>query len=463
MRRVIYQHNYDYWLAKYPALQTKIPFRRMFLKLAFGRDKGGKIVLSRHTVAEIEGAEVTKDYVAQRFLDAYREAFPRFRYSGYSYSDKKCRIALNDGFDADDYKRITEERVRELDAPRINFLTGQRLDAKGRMALREEDKRSIPPAQVDDARFIQAYINNLPPRGFTLLLANMPRARAVASSLHARKPKYMHILRNYQLDLLNEIEEQPQPFIQPSWAGKTLRLMPKNRGISLLEKSVRRALTPTWTELDLRAAQFAICAKLWGVESVQAFLRDQTRSIWRELAEYLGIDPITSKKALKNEGVYPLFYGMPVANVAAGVTRELARIGYVLQGVPGMSYGKRFLTHPLITDMIAGRDQMLARIVDAGGAFNYYGEWLPYQPELENENSVLAQLSQAVEMRLIVPVFQVAEESEGEFTVMLYQFDGVSITTRRSNQRPYWIDKAKSAVRDQARAMEIETYLEVAE
>lgn len=81
MRKVIYKHNYDYWLEKYPALREKIPFRRMFLKLAFDQNEVGQILLPQAAIADIEGAEATKDYAAYRFLDAYQEAFPSFSLS----------------------------------------------------------------------------------------------------------------------------------------------------------------------------------------------------------------------------------------------------------------------------------------------------------------------------------------------------------------------------------------------
>jgi hypothetical protein len=244
MRRIVYQHNYDYWLEKYPALWGNMCFRRMFLKLAFGRNEEGKIILPQGAVAEIEGVEVTKDYAAYRFLDAYQAAFPQFRYSRWSHPDRRCRIALHDGFDDDDRVRIEQELVRAEHVPLINFFTGKLLDAHMRMELRDEAKRGIQRAQSDDAIFIQEYINNLSPRGFANLLPNLGAARAAVGRLNTPYAKHTQRLRAYQRKLLNEIEEQPQPYLQPSRAGRTVRLMPKNRGISLLEKSVRRKLAP---------------------------------------------------------------------------------------------------------------------------------------------------------------------------------------------------------------------------
>lgn len=349
--------------------------------------------------------------------------------------------------------------MREIEAPRIHFLNGKILNSRTRMEMRDEDRRAIRRAQCEDAQYIQDYINGLSPRGFTNLLPNMRAARSAVCNLTAKSPRFTKLLRDYQQTLLNEIEEQPQPFVQPSRAGRTVRLIPVNRGISLLEKSVRRRLAPLWSEWDLRAAQFAICAKLWGVESVQAFLKDRNRNIWIELADYLGLDVTRTKQALKNAGVYPLFFGMPDSNVAAGVTRALAGLGYVLQGERGMSYGKRFLKHPLIADMLMARDQALKEIKAAGGALNCYGDWIAYDPTQENENSVLAQLAQAVEMQLLVPVFRLAQASEGELTIMLYQFDGVSVTTRRSDRREYWLNEAQAAVDEQAQRLGVETTL----
>lgn len=464
MRRLIYQHNYDYWLRKYPGLRDSIALRRMFLKVAFERNEVGKILASRTTIAKIEGVKVTKDYLAYKFLDAYKAIFPGFQYSGYSGRDRICRMVVNDGFDDEDRVRIIEEKLRRLNAPLVHFLSGRaygRRDHRLRQELREEDQRDISLAQNADARFIQEYINSLHSRGFTDLLPRLAAAREVVSQLRARNPEHTELLRGYQQSLLNEIEEQPQPFVEPSPGGKTLRLMPVNRGISLLAKDARRALTPHWPEWDLRQVQFATCGNTWGVARVEAFLENPKASIWDELADYLGVDRATAKAALKNRGVYPLVYGMPERNVAAGVTWELKRLGYELHNQPGMSYGKLFLTHPLIADMLEARNRMQAQIIAAGGAQDCYGNWIAYDPEEENENSVLAQLAQAIELKLIVPVFRVAKDSKGELTVRLYQFDGVSVTTRRSERARYWFNAAAEAVKEEAQRLGIQTALAV--
>jgi hypothetical protein len=77
------------------------------------------------------------------------------------------------------------------------------------------------------------------------------------------------------------------------------------------------------------------------------------------------------------------------------------------------------------------------------------------------EGSVLAQLSQAMELYLLMPVLDLAYETD-EFGIVLWQHDGMNVAFKNQGRKDRWMRKIQTAVNRRAAELSIPTRLEVA-
>jgi hypothetical protein len=86
----------------------------------------------------------------------------------------------------------------------------------------------------------------------------------------------------------------------------------------------------------------------------------------------------------------------------------------------------------------------------------------PIQRVLPQTGSVIAQQAQSYELLLLLPVYDLAEQTD-EVTVMLHQHDGLTIAIHEKRRTNMWIGKITAAVQVQADRLGIRTYLVLTE
>ena len=443
--------------ATYPALGANEADWRMMQYLLFGsaRDKDTKRLLLPHeTLAAIAGyGGDLSHFRSGEFLENFRQTY--FCPNTFTWTSpvaaEKCRQVE---------KLILPEAVvtaLEAEYQREHYETGRVYLATGKSFNRKTQRKDRRTRQetatvvgagieIQETRDIMEYLNNLPPHLFNrMLVLNHEEAEKVARSLPNETT------RRQQLALLKNIYEQPQPFYEPSGKGYTARIF-GGGSVTALKGVVRKAWTKGWVESDLRCSQLAINAMLWDVPEVTEFLRDRTKSIWTVLYDHMALnaeEAVRAKPALK-EALYSLCYGRKARHIGSELTNDLEKVGIKRRG-------GRFTRHPLMKALIKGRDRAMDKILRDGGGYTCFGQWLSALDH--KDRTILALISQAVELKIMHVVFEIAKKTT-DFTITLFQHDGFAIHFTDKSKANMWISKLSQAVDNEAQRMGILTYLE---
>jgi hypothetical protein len=81
----------------------------------------------------------------------------------------------------------------------------------------------------------------------------------------------------------------------------------------------------------------------------------------------------------------------------------------------------------------------------------------PSQPPKPLTRDILAEVAQALEMKLIYPAFRLARETR-EFTIVLFQHDGFSLHFVRREEM--WLTRIANAIQEEITQHRVETRLE---
>jgi hypothetical protein len=162
-----------------------------------------------------------------------------------------------------------------------------------------------------------------------------------------------------------------------------------------------------------------------------------------------GNDADRAKGPLK-KAVYSLCYGMDARKIATQLRDRLDKVGIQRNG--------RFLwKHPLIRALRAARKRMTRRIAKAGGGSTVLGRWYSTSNHLPHQ--ILALQSQAIELKLMHPLFLMAAKTK-DFTITLFLHDGMAIHFTDKNRITSWQRRMSDEIRKIAATYQIETDLE---
>lgn len=466
--RPISDHTYDQTFKLYPMLKDNEIYRRLFFHLSYPKAQlrdsdSGLILVSEEILASIEYKEdqlASNHYKGIKLLEAFkRDVLHDLEWSGYSAQANKARAVLNTGFSREYQALLDAEKEGIFKGSKRYFLSGKaynRANREAHRALQREDAFKLwQVSENEDALYVAQYLNNLPSRAFTdIVQKNMEAARAVASNLIFKPKRKMSAqqhkeiersIRQVNLDILAEIEAQSQPIYKP--ADATVRLFTLTAHMGNLKTEVREVLTQGWVEVDLKSSQLAITATLWGVESVVNFLR-QGGSIWREMFIQYDLAPDNDVKRIFKDALYAILFGADKKEVKKHITQKLHALGI-------NQTGALFMEHWIIRDMLEARNKQIDRISELGGAYTVYGSWLSLADNVStnsisnkyyNVKSILAQQAQAVELKIITSLFRLAADSD-DFTITLYQFDGVSILFKDKGRQHAHLARMKQEVK----------------
>jgi hypothetical protein len=157
----------------------------------------------------------------------------------------------------------------------------------------------------------------------------------------------------------------------------------------------------------------------------------------------------TVKRVIK-DGLYAICYGMKEKHLPGQIALWLTNAGQ------DKGLARRFLSVPLVAALLPARTKALAKIAADGGAESPYGKWCAVD-STRDAASVMADIAQAWELKLIAPAFRLAKETD-DFTIALYQFDGFSVHfTRRAEA---WKKRLTECVNEEAKRWNIATSLE---
>jgi hypothetical protein len=442
----------------FPALGDNLAYWRMMNYLLFGAcddRETGKRLLAHEFLADIAGHKANiSNFRSWQFLERFRadvfgsDALQWTRHK----PKKKCRQVETLILPATIAQALEDEYAnKHYETGRVFFSTGEKFT---RTRQREQRKQQQDQALAnaieagsEEAREILDYLNNLKPHLFYRAYRKNHEAAEQAARLLPKAKA-----RRQQLEILKHIAAQPQPFYQPSKKGHTDRVFGTTGSLPLLAREVRRAWTKGWHKADLRSAQLAINATFWSVPDLTAFLRNKNKTIWQELTDHFHLgskEAATAKGPLKT-ALYSLCYGMDVRKIAKNLTNDFVEVGIQRTG----SY---LWKHPLMRSLQAARTRMTKKISKAQGAHTCFGKWLG--TETLRPNQILALQSQAIELKLMHPLFTMAKTTS-DLTITLFLHDGIAVHFTDKSRITSWQRRMNDEVKQVATTFNIETDLE---
>jgi len=451
----------DLVAAKLPGLGTNYAYWRLLEYVLFGTwvdEATGQLVLSAKQAAYLTGNErkwLGNHFALQHLLDGFSVVVFDLDTEG---------IIFNHFFEANQAGRIVADvpdwllraanaERRRTGGKRIEFATGEqwtsRKCAKVLRSMREEAASLAASAGCAETRRLLSYLNDLAPNTFARIRHQLPTAHEVADEVGADVER--------QHNLLHAIEQITQPVYKP--VENSTRVYTLNESFPRLKREVRGVLTGDWLKADLASAQLAIAATIWQAPAVGGFLISDRR-IWDELQEWIKLPRSPKVKNYLKELMYSLLFGMSRKNLSAKAR----------QMFPGRKEPWRRLSqHPVVNAMLEARQRQFATLRSVGFATDAFGRRLEllakgrsasgYQKD--NASSILAQVAQSWELRLMLPILDLAESHRGTngFTITMWLHDGVCISVHDARRLEGWKNRISLAVTEQAGELGIPTKL----
>jgi len=460
----------DRILGEYGALASDKALRRLFAAVVFGSyrcQETGWTLVPYAVLAGIAGKykqAQSRNFSGKAFLEAAQDrAFPGLEWVNHDKSRGLCRRIRTLGLATSLQQAILRELERpitELDDP-VWFVSGKPWRAKpARRKRQRSQKHALARAEYElvkegqgavlpfpaEAYDVLNHMNGLHQRMFTTSVrSGLDEALRLAASLPDLRK------RASALAALRTIQAHPRPLYQLSARRRSVRVFPATVSLLTVPSDIRRALTRSWVEVDLRSSQLAIAAHQWGAPEVSAMLRDEHYDIWTDVAESFDLDTGSDawgevKPAFK-EALYSALFGMQMRSVKGRLTRRLARSPLECLGSEA---AMRFAALPVVEEMVEYRDVRLNAIQESGGGTDCFGRFIPTSGPDECEDpvsprSVLAQLAQALELAIVYPAIQFAREKT-DAHIVLWQHDGFSLALSDVTKRERHVRQVKAMI-----------------
>lgn len=446
----------------YPGLRRNATFRRLFSAMMFpaiiDKDTGAP-VLPYTLLAEIEGKShqvANNNYVGRTLLKRYcTESGHSPLISGYDYRAGQARMVKD--LRLDPYiKSALRNELATLPCDPVDFVSGRK-PTRQSISNRRKEIIAMTTKRVSKYPETQSavdYMNSVPPQSAAKAMDKYGEAAVLAAY---NDPDEQRSLQN--LRTLRFMREQSKQYFAASRSDRSRRLFPAHSGYGTLSKDIAAIVGSGWHEFDLRSSQLAICAYLWDVKEITNLL-EAGQNIWEELCPYVNLDVEAGKPAVK-DAVYALTFGAGDDRICGDLDNRFLMSDQLL------NLGRHLLNHPMMAALRKARDQQLAAIKDAGGAEDCYGVWVPipedfnprYRKSEPNPRSVLATLAQAVEFRILSPVFDLARKTE-DFYITHWAHDGFCLGFNDQRRVESWIRRITEAVDAEAGSMGVRTVLE---
>lgn len=426
------------FVATYPGLRDHLPMMRMALYLLSSTwmDEDGSKVIPARTIAELHDHESRlKSFRTGEAIEAFGRQVASCEVTPHQFSKRTARarsVRVNwprEVLEAWEQECLLSPTERATDA--VYFVTGRRRKARReheRLRMqRLEAARTWSELAHPGAELAQFLLRQQPTTLLGRINRNYRLAAQAATSLveKAGDGAAPQRVKTYTLCLLQGLGSAPVPMYQK--ADRSVRLFGEGPNLLYLPASVRQALMTGCWEFDMASAQLAIVARAWNVPNVQTFL-ETGESIWPVLAEHCGVEVTWAKPTLK-EALYTLIFGGSQKRIKDGLMAGLAAPdqpdGTAVPLALGQAAGKRFLTHPLIMELLYARRQRLKTLSEQGTAQDVFGTTYKLSENLK-ARSILAQQVQALElevMRTILPYLQ----AHPELKVLAWQHDGFTL------------------------------------
>lgn len=459
-------------LSHHPSLEKHNGHRAFacyILGSSFVSDFSGRVIIPATYVAACYGCEKEHYQGRVRAVDLLR-IFKRDVASGFewddSYGETKAREVKETGLDSEVVRAVEKDYhrpIEQLEKP-VHFMDGHRISptwkARQRSDEREQVEADSEEAPCAVAKRWRDYLHDLPVQAFADVKDRFSEAWDVVRSFDENKRR--EVARS-----LRAVETQVKPFYK--FSPRTVRLTSDGQTLQSIDSEVRSVLLQDYEKFDLKSAQLAIVSEQWGCRDLHRFL-DEGRDVWAYLCDQLDVPYTAPNKSVIKKGLYSTVYGANEFKVKfeymKGEVKSLRQKGRDVD--LDVQTLDRFSEVPLMAEVYEQRTKQMQRIQENGGANNIFGKWLSVKIRADMEDcdnpvpSILAAQNQAIEMWLLEPALDLAEEELTKkrpfFRIILNLHDGFAVKHYRCSQRN--AEKLKRGVKKRAVDADIPTELE---
>ena len=422
-------------------------------------------------------------------LELYRRHVdPDFRWSGWHGGKGKARVIKSHSIPDDIITATKELMLSPEDHDDWTYLiNGKSANSRRWTSQLREERRErieehepiIPPP--DSARRIQAYLNGLSQTtfghgGYGIFSPDvLDKGIWEASTLDEERR------RDQELRKLYWMRKFPQPLYLPCDRSPRQKCDHHNQAMNLPSHILRSMYHERDYELDQSKAHLASYVPVAKREGLDVPVLEDYLSanmngeidLWTELADSFDARAMSSDKARRKavKRAYSAVYGSARQNVLYRIYKEYGRItGEYLDNFDPI---EPLLSHPLMEELFATRDKLEVIIdgrrglEDADGCLIPLSAWDKTKDKANRWRGVMSYVNASYEQKLMGELFEEAQatkdrDSYTEFTVWLYQADGVTVRMdRRVRSHHGVIERLQSAVAEKAEELGVPTELEV--
>ena len=416
----------------------------------------GRPSLSAGALARLEGKLpqlASRNYVARDFVLEYRNRVdPSLEWARY---DMRRGPRCASRFDHDPELLLSARApVTETDGL-VYADTGEAITGESRAQDLAALRTRVGGAGVVDHAVdaLLGYLNGLPSNRFSSCVARHHGEAADLAREMLDDGRLTPHAYQAAAATMSAMVAQPVPVYAPSQRMRTTRVFAANAGLASLKGVLSDVYRRGWATYDLVSSQAAINAVDWEAHRLRSFLEENSGvdgALWSELAKQVGFDPDsagdhewrTVKGALKR-AMYSAQFGKSAMNLRLHLDRDLRG---VCDGA-----GDAFLASPLVTELLEVRNRRAACVEREGGLEGAFGEWIQLEPQQRgrrrNAASLLAERAQGIEMKLLLPVVDLAIASGDRWHIVLWQHDGFDVAFR-DRSRAAGIDRQIRAAVD---------------
>ncbi len=455
-------------MANYPPLRDDMSFQRLFEYLFLGParfDNSDRIIVDSHTLARIEGKLkewMAGNYNSEAFMVRFRDVTGiNLKWSEHlppiklkkgeqkrTIGPPRARVILELGIPEDLLARINKgiyESNNLVYFPSGLKRTSERLEARYARTLADAAQAGRLNFRCEEQRMIAGMLHAVPASKYVSVV------NTYKNEAYTRLDGLCGIIgdkrrhsegKPRQRRILNCIVSDPKPPYHR--VNNSYRLF--SSGLTVIDRRVRQALTPTWVELDLRAAHAAIASVLWDIFPLWEKLNNGV-SLWSYLLDFLGVESELwpRVKPCVKTAFYAMLYGMEKNAIDYVFWKNLEREfkQEIKQGGKRPYIPNRLIDNDLVQEILQAREAEMERVAANGGTLTPF-KWLALEDDWHTEDGDdigktlrrhLSHVASTYELKLLAPVFEVAAgRADRDVTIMLYQFDGVSIDVRPSRQ-----------------------------
>ena len=430
-------------LQEYPKLNTHVGYLPLLAHILYPPN-GKKCVVSRNLLASICNAKPTH-FNAEKFLKEFSVNIMRIEYTGYSILDAMAREITY----ADIPQYILDaQKVDRLHGNNlVNLVSGQVVNNRYRKAALLQDKEHVSKAYSfpvsEQTQQLLNYLNN--DRGFSFDNDAINKAKSYIIEKYGE---------NHMLDTLRAITIQPKTYFKAT--ERSVRVFSDNASVLNLPKEPRKMLTSELIWLDLQSCALSVASKTFGLTDLHTFL-SSGQDIWSKMYDDFGIIDNETRvlfKPIVKQAIYAIIYGMSLRNLMQGNDDYE---GLVVLLAPFNINPYLFCQNDTIKSLLDARKIQFSRIKGSGGSFDAFGRWIAISKDVQ-VSSVLSQVNQSYELRLLLPVLLEAMVST-QFRIVLWLHDAICVEVRDHKRRANYIKRMKELVKIEADMLGIPTQL----